>query len=85
MSRTDLPVLAGMGAVAFCTSPAWRACGVLGRQWLRRRACLVLWPSYLANRTGPPSRSALALSNSLTNERYLKKPPMKGLSYTKPL
>ena len=47
MCRTDLPVLAGMGAVAPCTFPGWRACGVLGRPWLWRRACLVLWPSYL--------------------------------------
>ena len=43
----DRPVLAGMGAVAPCTLPGWRVCGVLGRPWLRRRACLVLWPSYL--------------------------------------
>ena len=47
MCRTDLPVLVGMGAVASCTFPEWRACGGLGRPWLWRRVCLVLWPSYL--------------------------------------
>ena len=47
MSCTDLPVLVGMGAVASCTFPGWRACGGLGRPWLWSRACLVLWPSYL--------------------------------------
>ena len=48
MSRTAvLSVLVGMGAVASCTFPGWRACGGLGRPWLWSRACLVLWPSYL--------------------------------------
>ena len=50
MCRTDLPVLAGMGVVAPCTFPGWRACGVLGWPWLWRRACLVLWPSYLTQK-----------------------------------
>ena len=47
MSRADLPVSVGMGAVVPCTFPERRACGGLGRPWLWRRACLVLWPSYL--------------------------------------
>jgi hypothetical protein len=47
MSRADLPVSVGMGAVVPCTFPGRRSCGGLGRLWLWRRACLVLWPSYL--------------------------------------
>ena len=47
MSRADLPVSAGMGAVAPGTLPVWRVCGVPGRPWSWRRVCLVLWPSYL--------------------------------------
>ena len=47
MCRADLPVSAGMEAVAPRTFPGWRACEVLGRSWSWRRVCLVLWPSYL--------------------------------------
>ena len=35
MSCADLPVLVGMGAVASCTFPEWRACGGLRRPCLR--------------------------------------------------
>ena len=33
MSRTDLPVSAGIGAVAPGIFPVWRVCGVPGRPW----------------------------------------------------
>ena len=61
MCRTDLPVLVGMGAVASCTFPGWRACGGLGRPWLWRRACLGLWPSYLIRSSSSSSYAPLRL------------------------
>jgi hypothetical protein len=73
MGRTDLPDLVGMGAVASCTFPGWRACGGLGRLWLWHRACLVLWPSYLSP---PPSTPPPPPGGGRTPEPSCEKRPV---------